>query len=340
MWFKFRWPRLIRGSFKSLRSTKTMFSKITLGILKLLTWKNIIRGICVSVCAILIRKFCFFIAGIDILEYIISNNSWYSYLIGLAYFITNFFIGLGVTDVFNTLVGKYFKESTTHFLGLSLGKFIPKNTMLLGGHDSEILEPKNKEIKNIHFSTQEGNNSPVSSSGSTSSRPVSPFSRSATPIDSNRQERSVSPSGRPDTWASNISVVDHNAPRTMDELTPEYFSEPRGNSNLKASLETTMCRLFGIRFPQVPFSNRITGFSAAWNQIDTWPDNAFGVWAHLRNFEECDSKLLKCMINRAEVTIRSNIENTLLSEEIIQARNLKLSILQQECRNILNNRGE
>lgn len=94
--------------------------------------------------AILIRKGIYFFFDIDILVYFLINNSLSSYAITFVYFIANFFTGLSIGEIFNSLGIKYIKENKS-FLGLPLGLELPKDKLLLDDR-GEISKTKIKAI--------------------------------------------------------------------------------------------------------------------------------------------------------------------------------------------------
>lgn len=115
----------------------TIFSSI-------FTWKNIIRGVLVSIFAILIRKGIYFLFDIDILIEFLINNTLISYSITFLYFLTNFYAGLSIGEIFNSLGLKYIKENK-YYLGLPLGLELPKDKLLLDDR-GEISKSNIKEI--------------------------------------------------------------------------------------------------------------------------------------------------------------------------------------------------
>lgn len=308
------------------------------------TWKNIVRGISVSIFAMLIRKGIYLLFDIDILTYFLINNFWTSYITTFMYFSINFFAGLSVGEIFNHLCIKYIKENI-RFLGLPLGLELPKSKLYLDGVEEvcktniKVIDPVNVNIASRDPSSP-NNSTPSTPNSGQSHRSLSPFSRPATPV------------LRPDLGPQDTSVRMQNDPDTVitcpsDITNPDYFRRPFDHTSVYSILDTVITELLRIVCRESNYEIRgrdnTTGlffYPFGWSTLLSSETNthSFYSWQNITNVDQCSEVLLRSMIARLEFSRWQLVTNTNYSTTHTEDRIDKINILLAEAKRSLSSR--
>ena len=299
---------------------------------KIFTWKNLIRGIGTAICAIIIRLVIKYYYNIDIITDFLENHTDIkNYLYAFAYFISNYFISITIGEFFEQFFINRIKDSTSHFLGISLG--IDRLKLSLDGssdfkYSSNIKEiPKPVKEGIVLQSSRESSSSRESVSSSTYNsssrhRSLSPFSRPASPPTFSRQGspglRAVSPApsfGQDEFDPRTEPGYHPGSPINPSSIWPDYFKQDFASPRPPVVwyMDTVIqhiCRAtYNIHGPIAMPGN------VPWEDDNTWAilppfgydptlnrhrNNPFHTWYPITNMNQCTVLHLKCIIARLE----------------------------------------
>lgn len=264
----------------------------------------------------LIRIVIKYVGDIDILTCFLEYHlSIKYYLYAFAYFITNYFIGLSIGELLETLLVSLIKEDTTHFLGILLSinrsKF-PLNGPFNYKYSSNIKEIPVKE-NTVLLSSREPNSPRESLSSSSSNRSsyssigrrsLSPFSRIATPtpqLGPNDIDPSLQPNNLP------------NTPLNPSEIQPEYFRRDGDISTAASALDDVInniwkatYRIFGPEVRpspnNIPMPIWLPPFTPGGPNYPGPPqaNHPFHIWNQINSMDQCTELHLRCIIARLE----------------------------------------
>lgn len=277
---------------------------------RVLTWKNLIRGISAAISGILIKRGIYYFFDVDILTYFVSNiQDFCTYIIAFWYLLFNYYVGLTASEFFNQLLINWVKESTKKILGISLGIEWPKNKLPLIGPSNNEFTSNIKEVpvKEVTIMHSTRSSLPSRSPSPLSSRPLSPFSRPATPD-----------FGAGEYDPRNNVHNSRNTPLNPSSIVPEYFHRHNDSTDAFYALDTLITRIIKNLYSDI--------ISPEWTRTNNqgailWPfswsglfdgserNNPFYTWHNIKSMDECSELQLRCIISRVEYAKSASIND-------------------------------